>query len=156
MSNILSIGDILEVSCERGIGYVSYAGQHSWLGDAIWVVPEIFNAARSDWSTLFDHSGYFTFYPVHAALRQKLIRKVGYAIEAMRPVPALVRTAVNKDESGRVVSWLITDGKARTPRKDAELSAAERSLPIGAIWNHKLLCERLEQQWKPESESHPA
>jgi hypothetical protein len=149
MSNILSVGDILEISCETGIGYASYAGKHSWLGDAIWIVPELFKAPRSDWSTVFGELGFFTFYAAHTALRHKLVRKVGYAIEAMRPVPAFVRTAVNKGQNGLVLSWLITDGVARTPRKDTEMSAEERLLPIGAIWNHKLLCERLEAQWTP-------
>src|SRR6476469_5948253 len=85
MSNVLSVGDILEVSCERGVGYASYGGKHSWLGDALWVVPEVFQAPRSDWNNLFNGPGYHIFYATHAALRQKLVKKVGYAIEALHP-----------------------------------------------------------------------
>lgn len=150
MSNVLSVGDILEVSCKGGVGYFSYAGKHSWLGDAICVVPRLYGSGHPAWGTIFEDVGYFTFYPVHAALRQKLVRKVGYAIEAMRPIPEAVRTAVNKDKSGRVTSWLITDGSARTPRRDADMSKDERLLPIGSIWNHELLCRRIEQGWSPE------
>jgi hypothetical protein len=137
MSAHLAVGDILEVACEASVAYVSYAGRHSWLGDAIWVVPQ-----------LFARDGYFTFYAVDAGLRHKHLRKVGYALEAMRPIPDRVRTAVNK-ENGVVTSWLITDGVKRIPRKDADLSADERLLPVGAIWNFKLLCERLTSGWRP-------
>lgn len=153
MSNVLAVGDILEVLCERGVGYASYAGKHAWLGDALWVVPEVFQLPRSDWKVVFNRPGYHVFYATHAALRQKLVKKVGYAIEALHPVPSLVRTAVSKDGRGTVNSWLITDGISRTPRKDADLSSDERSLPIGAIWNHKLLCERLETRWTPEAQT---
>jgi hypothetical protein len=149
MSSHLAVGDILELSCDGGVAYVSYAGKHSWLGDAIWVVPELFATPQSEWSRIFAKDGYFAFYAVDAGLRHKHLRRVGYALEAMSPIPVLVRTAVNKDENGAVTSWLITDGVVRIPKKDAELSADERLLPIGAIWNYKLLCERLVNRWKP-------
>lgn len=152
MSSIVSVGDILEISCENAVGYVSYAGKHDWFGDAIWVVPGLFpSESRGNWSAIFGRDGYFTFYPVHAAIKQKLLQKVGYALEAIRPIPTAVRTVVNIDESGRALSWLITDGSVRTPRKDAELSTEERSLPIGSIWNHKLLCERVTARWTPDT-----
>jgi len=148
MSAHLAVGDILEVACEGGMAYVSYAGKHSWLGDAIWVVSELFPTPQSDWGNVFARDGYFTFYAVDAGLRHKHMRRVGYALEAMRPIPEMVRTAVNK-ENDVVTSWLITDGVKRIPRRDADLSADERLLPIGAIWNFKLLCERLTSRWKP-------
>ena len=150
MSNVLAVGDVLEVACAGGVAYFSYAGKHGWLGDAIWIVPSIFKSSCTDFGSIFAERGYFAFYPLHAALRQKIVRKVGYAVEAIRVLPINVRSVVNRDALGRVSSWLITDGQSRLPRTDEELSYEERQLPIGAIWNHKMLCERIESRWDPQ------
>ena len=149
MSDILAVGDVFEVACAGGIAYVSYAGKHGWLGDAIWIVPSTFESRRNDFGTVFAEPGYFAFYPLHAALRQKIVRKVGFAVEAIRLLPVNVRSAVNRDALGRISSWLITDGQSKLPRTDEELSYEERQLPIGTIWNHKMLCERIGSGWNP-------
>jgi hypothetical protein len=82
VSNNLALGDVLEVACPAGVAYVAYAGRNESLGDALWVVPTVFSAPRDDWSTVFRVPGYFAFYGAHAALRKKLVRKVGYSTDA--------------------------------------------------------------------------
>jgi hypothetical protein len=149
MSKSVAAGDILEVSCDGALGYASYAGRHPWLGDAMWLAQGSYPTPTTDWGRVFTEPGFIVFYPVHASLRQKLIRKVGYAIEAIRPAPEFVRNPVETDTMGHAISWLVTDGVSRYPRLDSELTAAERELPIGAIWNHKLLCERIRSGWHP-------
>jgi hypothetical protein len=147
----LAVGDILEISCDGSFAYASYAGKHSWLGEAIWLIAKPLAAPPASWEALFGEAGYFVFFAVQTAIRHKHMRRAGFALEAMHPVPVLVRTVVNKDASGKVLSWLITDGAAlREPRRSSELTAAERQLPIGSIWNYKFLCERIAEQWNPE------
>src|ERR1051326_5144227 len=109
MAAWLAIGDILEVVCPTGVAYVSYAGRHQQLGDAIWVVPRVFAYPTNDWRAVFAGSGYLIFYPAHAALRAKLVRKVGYSIDAIRSLPTKRRIAASLDEHEQVVTWLITD-----------------------------------------------
>lgn len=149
MGRILSAGDILEVECPAGVAYISYAGRDANLGDAIWVIPEVFRQPTQDWSTVFGRNGYFAFYPAGTALRRKLVRKVGYSTEALRVVPVKRRRELAVDDSGVVTSWLITDGRDRTPKRDSELTDEEKGLPIASIWNHPLLIERIVSGWMP-------
>ena len=44
----LSLGDVLEVKCGTGVGYVAYVGKHATLGDTIWVVPRVFSEHVQD------------------------------------------------------------------------------------------------------------
>ena len=149
MARALTLGDVLQVECSCGTGYVSYAGRHPRFGDTIWVVPHIFAEPASNWSDLFVGEGYFAFYPAHTAVRQRLVRKVGFAPEAVRLLPQYWRNAVGFDEPGPIKTWLITDGTQRTSREESALSQEERLLPIASIWNHELLCERLASGWTP-------
>jgi len=151
MTTPLAVGDVLEISCDGSFAYASYAGKHSRLGEAIWLIPKSLPSPPASWEALFAEDGYFVFYAVQAAISGKDVRRVGFALDAMHPVPTIVRTIVNRDASGKVLSWLITDGAAlRQPRQSSELTAEERQLPIGSIWNHKLLCERIAERWKPD------
>ena len=130
MTNALVVGDILELVLSGGVAYVSYAGKNEALGDAVWVVPKVLPGPTTDWTVVFDGDGYFAFYPATTAVRRKLVRKVGHAIEAMHLVPTRRRGVANVDAAGNVTSWVITEGTTRVPRSDAELSDAERQLPV--------------------------
>lgn len=143
MANALVVGDILEVTLPAGVAYVSYAGKNESLGDAIWVVPRVLPAPTTDWKAVFAGEGYFAFYPANAAVRRRLVRKVGHSIDAMHLVPAKRRNVANVDATGTVTSWVITEGTTRVPRSDAELDESERQLPVADIWNHQYLIEAI-------------
>lgn len=144
MAASLAVGDILEFECLGGWGYLSYAGKNASMGDAVWVVPEVFPTRQSDWTSVFERAGFWLFYPAHATLRAKLVKKVGYSEKVIRMLPRLRRNIVAEDESGAVRSWYITDGTSRVPKLDTELTDEERLLPISEIWNHSFLVEQLE------------
>jgi len=146
MSAILAIGDILEFKCLDGWCYLSYAGKDPTMGDAVWVLPEIFPSRRKDWANVFARPGFLLFYPAHATLRAKLVQKAGYSEEAVRMLPKFRRNIVNEDENGVVTAWYITDGSSRLPVSDSELTDEERRLPISEIWNHAFLLEQLESR----------
>ena len=146
MAASLAIGDVLEFECLGGWAYLSYAGKDRSMGDAVWVVLEVFPTRRSDWARVFDRAGFWLFYPAHATLRGKLIKKVGYSEKSIRMLPRLRRNIVTEDESGAVRSWYITDGTSRVPKLDAELTDEERLLPISEIWNHAFPLEQLESR----------
>ena len=149
MADSLAIGDVLEITCPGGVAYMAYAGREASMGDAIWLVPKVYAAPTDAWTQIFAGKGYFVFYPAHTALRRKLVRKVGYSTDAIRPLPSKQRSVVNRDEGGRVTRWLISEGRNRVPRRDEDLDEFERNLPIADIWNHPYLIDAIERGYVP-------
>jgi hypothetical protein len=149
VSNNLAVGDVLEVACPAGVGYVAYAGRNDSLGDAVWVVPKVFSQPTDDWSAVFAGLGYFAFYGAHAALRKKLVRKVGYSTDAIRMLPAQRRSSTNVLDDEQPSAWLITEGSTRSVRRNEDLSDEERLLPIAEIWNHPYLVDAISTGWMP-------
>lgn len=151
MTKALSVGDILELRCGDRYAYISYAGKHNWLGDAVWVTAELFPAPQQDWSRVFSRDGYFVFLAAHTVLRRKLVKKVGFSPAAMRMIPLKVRTRANRDDEGNVTSWVLTDGTHQIPKSTRDLTPEEMAMPVGVIWNLPLLCERLQAGLRPDS-----
>jgi hypothetical protein len=149
MSSVLSSGDILQVKCGQDVAYVTYVGRLPNLGDLIWVIPRVFSAPVADHATVLEIAGYFAFYPAHAALRQHLVRKVGFSESAVRLPPSRWRNAIRLGAERIVSDWFISDGASRVRRSDHELSPEERALPIADVWNHEYLCARLRERWTP-------
>ena len=141
-------GDVLELRCDDRFALLSYLGKHHWLGDALFVLPKLFDAVPEDYSAEFRNRGYTQFYPATAAARDGELRRVGYCTEAIRLLPSKVRTIANREASGRVARWIITDARDYQEPRDT-LSAEERALPVGVIVNTAKLRERLAQGWEP-------
>lgn len=139
MPNGLVVGDVLEIRLTGGVAYAAFAGKNGSLGDAIWVVPIVFPSPTKDWKAVFERDGFFVFYAANAAVRRKLVQKVGFSTDAMRPLPAKRRSAVDVDDDGAVTKWLITQGSERIVRRASEVDEHERNLPIATIWNHESL-----------------
>jgi hypothetical protein len=145
-------GDILEVTTSRGLAYLQYTSRHPDFGETARVLPGLFQTRPEDWSALPAQEGYFAFYPVGAALRQGLVRVVGWRpVPAGRETPPALRRAGARSVDGKVLSWLVWDGKEEVLTR--ELTPSERLLPIGAIWNHEMLVLRLAEQWRPEQDA---
>jgi hypothetical protein len=145
-------GDILEVNTPRGLAYLQYTAKHPDFGDTVRVLPGLHATRPQEWTGLHEQAEYFAFYPVGAALRQGLVEVVG-----SRPIPhglelpAALRRPGARSQDGRVLAWMVWNGEEEVLK--AELSPAERQLPIGAIWNHEMLVLRLKTQWHPEQET---
>ncbi len=137
------------MSTPRGLAYLQYASRHPDLGETALVVPGLFQTRPEDWNALPTQEAYFAFYPLGAALKQGLVSIVGWRpIPAGREAPTALRRAGARSVDGKVLSWLVWDGKEEVLK--SELTDSERRLPIGAIWNHELLVLRLAEQWHPE------
>ena len=144
-------GDIIEVKTPRGLAYAQYCGKHAKYGDAIRVLPGFFPARPKDWEALLAQEGYFTFYPVGAAVSQGLVEVAASAsIPTGRELPSTYRRAGWRTPEGKVTAWRICDGPKEVLRTD--LSAEEKRLFIAAIWNHEFLVERLVAEWRPDQE----
>lgn len=144
MAKLVQVGEVLEVQLQRGLGYAQYLGTHELDGDAVAVVPRVFPERPAIEPALL-YDSYVTFYPVHLALRQKLVQVVGHLPAA--PIPKVFRR--QGAMSGReVLTWLIDDGPTTTVKR--ELSEEELRIPIAGIWNHEYLLNRIAEGWRPE------
>jgi len=150
------LGDLLEVVTPRGLAYVQYAGKHPEYGYAIRVLPGFFQTRPQDWTTLASQQGYFTFYPVSAAVSQGLIAIAAHhPIPLGRELPSTFRRRGAIAPDGRVMTWLIFgNGGPETLR--TTLSPEEKRLSIASIWNHAFLVDRLIEEWRPDKEPRAA
>ena len=146
----LLVGDLCEIEVDGGFAYVQYVGRHDHYGDAIWVRPKVYRTRAVEFANVADERGYLTFYPLHAAVLHGLTQIVAsLALPKSVDVPRRYRRVGARARDGTILSWVIKDNEKDTLRYT--LSDSEKKLPIAAIWNHEMLCRRIESQWNPES-----
>jgi hypothetical protein len=142
-------GDILKLATDNGYAYVQYIGEHVFLGEAIAVPPRIYDQPQDDWRSVFVDA-YVTFYALQAALSQELAEIVANTPPVLE-VPRRMRGIGLRGEW-----WIEEAGPAgEYPGREypvQRLSDDERRLPIGAIWGHPILVDRMAEGWRPEHE----
>lgn len=150
--NRLRIGDVVEVKAGQGIAYLLYVGRHDVYGDAIRVFPHWHEHPIADVTAIPFEAGYFAFYPVRTAAAQDLVTVLAPApLPDELRVPTKLRRRGAIDRNGKVLAWIISDGKGEIVKR--ELSDEEKRLPIGEIWNHEILVASISRGWTPEQES---
>ena len=91
------------------------------------------------------------FFPLAAALKSKIVRKVGlFDIPPHARQLPLFRSGVIDPQTGWIENWWLWDGE--NTRMVGSISQEQRKLPIKSIWNDTLLIERIEQGWSPEKD----
>ncbi|MFP2930547.1 hypothetical protein ACLESO_36185 [Pyxidicoccus sp. 3LG] len=134
------------------MAYLQYTARHPDFGETVIVLPGLYPNRPQKWDALRAQQGYFAFYPVGAALRQGLVELVDeHTLPSGHTTPPALRRPGARSRDGKVLSWLVWDGKEEVLR--TELSPAERQLPIGAIWNHEMLILRLSEEWRPDHDA---
>lgn len=153
----IRLGDVVEVQTPQGLAYLQYTAKHPRLGDTIRVLPGLFahRPEPAELTSLAKQEGYFTFYPVGAAVRHHLVEIVDtFSIPPNLASPPLLLRSGGMTPDGKVVSWrIVDDTKEILVRR--ELTAEERRIPRASIWNHEYLVQRLAEQWRPEHEHEP-
>ena len=139
-------GDVFEVEVGNQFAYLHYIGKHSHYGDAVMVGTKLHDCRAAVSAELFS-GGYVTFYPVMAAVAQKLVSVVGHSSPV--PLPKRFRRPGAIVER-RVKTWIV-DGDAGDTVK-SKLSDEDLHLPIASIWNHEYLIQRLAEGWNPLQE----
>jgi hypothetical protein len=95
--------------------------------------------------------GYVAFYPVTAAVAQRLVEVVDHLTPPQLP-QRLRRPGAR---SGlRVTTWIIENGTGEIVK--SKLSEDDLLLPIAVIWNHELLTQRVLEGWNPMHEGRAA
>jgi hypothetical protein len=137
-------GDAFEVRVGDQYAYLLYVGRHPDYGDAVFVNPSLYPSEMQAGDALFTN-GYVTFYPATAALRQRLIRKVGSVTAKLMP-PRWRRAGARYGTL--IKTWVIEDDHSEYVT--SQLTPAERQLPIASIWNHEFLVGRIREGWSPQ------
>ena len=139
-------GDVLSVEVGNQWAYLHYLGKHEMYGDAVLVAAKLYDREVTVTAEMFS-GGYVTFYPVGAAIAQKLVSVVGHVPPTPPPTRFRRRGAM---VGGQVRTWIIEDSSGDTVK--ADLSAEDLHLPIASIWNHQFLVQRLSEGWHPVQE----
>lgn len=144
-----NIGDIVEIQTPRGFAYAQYTHRSPRMGDLIRVLPGVYEQRPSSFDDIVaSKERYFVFYPLGAALTQKLVTPVGEAEvpEEIQKFP-LMRMAGLPDREGKVRDWWLFDGKQERPA--GELTPELVHLSIAEVWGHPLLVDRITEDWSP-------
>lgn len=144
----LRTGDVLALKCLEGTAYILYLGRHARMGDTVWVLPYVLREPPESLCSHVASEGYVAFYPANTTLRRKLVSRVAYCPEAVRPLPVRERLPSIVDRDGVVRTWLIVSAEGTYATQ--QLSSLENELPIGGIWSHGLLVHRIDTGWRPE------
>ena len=142
-------GDVMEIVVGIQIAYIQYIGEHPEYGGTIWVTPRMYNAPAEDITTVMAEDGYYTFYPARTAISRGFVKLVGSASMEGREIPRYLRRAGARGAGGIILTWIVSRGGGEVVKE--VLSESEQHLPIGAIWNHEMLVQRISEGWRPEN-----
>lgn len=148
-------GDVVEIEADERKWLLCYLGRHESLGDTVWILSRSYERNAPVSCRDFAGDGYYAFYPVTAALRRGMVRKVEFCPEGMRVMPRMFRYGSPFDRPGEKRTWRIAEAaRVGVPFEiRRSLSQQEALIPQAAIWNHEFLLERLRSGWHPRDEA---
>jgi hypothetical protein len=149
----LKIGDIIEISTQKGLAYAQFTHKHRVFGELIRIIPGFWQRRPESFGAIADQAHVFVcFFPVSAAVNRGIMEVVGNATvpkEAQRfPV---FRDGIADPVTGKVAVWWLWDGENEW--KVGNLTSEQRKFPVSGVWNDTLLVERIESGWTPEKDS---
>lgn len=149
---MIKVGDVFSINTSKGLAYFQFVKQNKLMGSLIRVLPGIHGEEPSCWEDFVGQStNFWIFFPVSAALKKGIIRKVAnYNVPDHAKEFPLFRAGVRHPETGKVETWWLWDGEKEWPVGD--ITEDERKLPIRASWNDTMLVQRIEEGWLPEND----
>lgn len=145
------LGDVIEIGTNVGLAYAQCTHFEESYGELIRVFDELHSASPKDFAQVVRGRVRFsTFFPVSAALRQKLIKKVANeGIAAENRAFPWFRYGIPDPVSRKVKEWFLwRGGDEYTPI--LEFKEEHRRLSLVGSWNLTMLVERLQKGWRPE------
>jgi hypothetical protein len=141
------VGDIFEIRTSRGRAYFQYTHEHSApprFGSLIRVLPGFYDEPPKTFESLVERPHVFmVFFPLNAAIRQGIVRRV-----ANLPVPPrlrefpVFRDGLEDPATGKVRDWWLWDGKREW--RVGTLTEEQRSFPIRQSVNDTMLITMIE------------
>ena len=146
------IGDVIEIPTASGLAYAQFTHKVPLYGHLIRVVEGMWRTRPQALEEVINApTRFFTFFPVAAALNQKIVNLAGN-----RPVPShfvgfpLMRKAGLEPPGGGKVDWWLWDGKE--DRRIGALTPEQRKLSIASVVNDTMLVQMIESDWHPETD----
>ncbi|NTI39781.1 hypothetical protein G6L94_00695 [Agrobacterium rhizogenes] len=145
-------GDVFEISTGKGEAYFQCVSKNKEMGWAIRILPGTYPVGYAGLDALIEKAiNFWIFFPVAAALKAKIIRKIGsYDVPSHSKQMPLFRAGVVDPQTRKVENWWLWDGEKSW--MVGEITAEQRKLPIKGIWNDTLLIQRIEEGWLPEKD----
>lgn len=143
------IGDIFEINTPKGKAYLHYIYKDSVIGELVRVLQGLY----SDRPTNFDQLAaskerYIISFPLSAAIKQKIVKPVGFYSASNFSKPELMRTEHNV--RGEFLGWHLINTETWHRQLVMTLSPEQKKLSPWGIWNDKLLIDNLVNDWSLE------
>jgi hypothetical protein len=145
------LGDVFEIQTSIGLAYVQYTHDEGSYGELIRVFDEVHSKRPHEFSQMVRGRVRFsTFFPVSAALRQKLVKRVSNeAISAENREFPWFRYGIPHPASRKVEKWFLwRGGDEYVPIEN--FTDEHRRLSVLGCWNFAMLVERLQEDWQPQ------
>jgi hypothetical protein len=146
-----SIGDILEISTQRGLAYAQLTHSHPEWGALLWIAPGVWEQRPADVATLVDSAdGFFSFVPLWELMKMGRAQVVGHSnVAESRTQFPLFRDYRQTDGEGRARGHRFWDG-SKTWQVGDHLTPEQLRLPLRELPSPDLFIKRLEDGWRPE------
>ena len=146
------IGDIFEIKTREGLAYAQYTQESESDGALIRVFEGLHEKVPTDLKKIANgFVAFATFFPVQAAIKQGLVRRVGHAeIAPTNKEMPVFRWGIPHPLSKKVEQWYLWDGTDH--HKIDSLSEDQRKMPIREIMLMEGLTTAIEEGWKPEKD----
>jgi hypothetical protein len=144
----LKIGDVFEIETSNGIAFFQYVHENEDIGSLIRILPIIHMDNKKGFlNDLVEQKElYFIHFPLGAALRQKIVSKMGnYPIPKDFVLPQKFRD--DHSIKGEFICWHIVDYETWQREKVEKLTDEQKQLSPWGTWNDTLLKERLAENW---------
>jgi hypothetical protein len=146
------IGDIFEIPTAKGFAYAQYTHENALMGALIRVFDQLYPAKPENLEPIVEGPVRFsTFFPLKAAIQQDIYKIVAnYDVSESNRAFPIFRTGIVDPKTKKVLVWWLWDGEKEW--KIGELTPEQRKLPIRGVWNVAMLVQRIEEDWRPETD----
>jgi len=162
MPRRLKPGDLFEIECSKGLGYIQYChhegGGPLSSGPLIRAIEGLHRQRPAHLHEIATGSTLFwTYYPLGPAVSQRLVTHLGtFPIPAEAADYPILRSQWGIDDTGLALDWNIlgreVDLRPKILRIVKILSAEEQRLSGASIVSHPVLVDRIAEQYRPETD----
>lgn len=142
----IKIGDVFEINTPKGKAYLHYVDKDGSMGDLIRVLQGLYSERPTNFDKITSSKErYVIFFPLSAAVKQKIVVLVGqYSVERFEK-PKYMRC--EHTVRGEFLGWHIIDMKTWKRQLVKNLTQEQIMLSPWGIWNDTLLIEKLVDNW---------
>jgi len=146
----IRIGDIVEIETPKGNAFLHCILLESINCELVRVLTGLYQERPTDLESIARQEEQFMiFFPLKAAVRLKIVEKVGHVSAAGFSLPKYMREI--HIVRGAFLGWHIIDTETTKRQLVENLTSEQRKLSSWSIWNDTLLRDRLAAGWSLEN-----